>query len=51
MGCHVNARNLVDHGFQQVLDSARSTPAYRLRYSNVQEAGRLLNEILQNKTS
>ncbi len=46
MGCHVNARNLVDHGFKQILDIARSTPAYRLSYSNFQAAERLLDKFL-----
>lgn len=34
MACHVNARNLSGHGFQQVVQLARSTPAYRLSYSS-----------------
>lgn len=46
MGCHVNARNLADHGFKQVFDIARSTPAYRLTYNNLQDAENLLNEFL-----
>ena len=46
MGCHVNARNLADHGFKQVFDIARSTPAYRLTYNNLQDAEHLLNEFL-----
>lgn len=48
MGCHVNARNLADHGFKQVADIARSTPAYRLRYNTLQHAEHLLNDFLQN---
>lgn len=46
MGCHVNARNLADHGFKQILDIARSTPAYRLTYNNLQDAEHLLNDFL-----
>jgi len=46
MGCHVNARNLVDHGFKKILDIARSTPAYRLRYGSFQDAEDFLNKIL-----
>lgn len=34
MACDVNARNLSDHGFQQMVQLARSTPAYRLTYSS-----------------
>lgn len=41
MGCHVNARNLVDHGFKEIINIARSTPAYRLTYKNMQEAEEL----------
>ena len=36
MGCHVNARNLENHGFDQILEIARSTPAYRVRYGDFQ---------------
>ena len=48
MGCHVNARNLVDHGFKQVLDIARSTPAYRLSYTTLQDAEYLMSHYLPN---
>lgn len=34
MACDVNARNLSDHGFQQIVHLARSTPAYQLTYSD-----------------
>ena len=34
MACDVNARNLADHGFQQVVRIARSTPAYQITYSS-----------------
>lgn len=48
MGCHVNARNLADHGFNQVLDVARSTPAYRLSYTTLHDAEYLMNNCLHN---
>lgn len=47
MGCHVNARNLIDHGFREVLEIARSTPAFRLRYNSLQDASSLLDAFLQ----
>ena len=34
MTCDVNARNLADHGFQQIVQFARSTPAYQITYSS-----------------
>ena len=34
MSCDVNARNLPDHGFAQVVRIARTTPAYQLCYSS-----------------
>jgi hypothetical protein len=34
MACDVNARNLADHGFQQIVRIVRSTPAYRVTYGS-----------------
>jgi hypothetical protein len=34
MACDVNGRNLEGHGFRQVAQIARSTPAYRITYSS-----------------
>ncbi len=34
MACDVNGRNLEGHGFGQVAQIARSTPAYRIRYNS-----------------
>jgi hypothetical protein len=34
MECDVNARNLADHGFQQIVGIARSTPAYQVTYGS-----------------
>jgi len=36
MACDVNGRNLEDHGFRQVVQIARSVPAYRMIYSSFQ---------------
>ena len=44
MTCDVNARNLADHGFQQVVQIARSTPAYQITYSSFQG----INDALQD---
>lgn len=46
MGCHVNARNLVDHGFKELIDIAGSTPAYRLSYDRLEAAEDLLERLL-----
>ena len=46
MGCHVNARNLVDHGFKEILEIARTTTAHRLRYGSLRNAGQLVDSIL-----
>ena len=48
MGCHANARNLENHGFKQVLNIARSMPAYRLSYTNLQDAEYLMSNYLPN---
>ena len=42
MGCHVNARNLADHGFKEIIDMARSRPSYRLSHTGLEGAGELL---------
>jgi len=50
MACDVNARNLADHGFQQVVRIARSTPAYQITYSSfqgIEDALRDLFDVLQ----
>lgn len=36
MACDVNGRNLEDHGFRQVVQIARSVPAYRMVYCSFQ---------------
>ena len=45
MGCLVNARNLENHGFRQILKLVGTTSAYRLRYRTFQEAETCLKDI------
>lgn len=49
MGCHVNARNLADHGFRKLLSLAGTTPAYRLRYASLQDAETQIGGLLQGR--
>lgn len=50
MGCLVNARNLVGHGFQEVTRLSRTTPAYAVEYGCFQsfegELTKLLDAVL-----
>lgn len=46
MACHVNARNLENHGFHQVLNIARSTPAFRIKYDNFQGIMTKLDDLI-----
>lgn len=45
MGCHVNARNLEQHGFKQMIKFAGKTTAFRLRYRSFQDAEACLADI------
>ena len=49
MSCDVNARNLLDHGFKQIVKIAQSTPAYKVSYGCFQGFGdafaRLFDEL------
>ena len=45
MECLINARNLDDHGFGEVVRLARSVPAYRLRYGDCGQLRGALREI------
>ena len=45
MACDVNARNLMDHGFKQIVRLARSTPAYRVTYGDFKGFGDALGNI------
>ncbi|MDU9050172.1 MAG: hypothetical protein Q3M30_15100 [Candidatus Electrothrix sp. Rat3] len=46
MTCDVNARNLADHGFRQLVQLARSIPAYRIVYSSFAEFNEQLPDLL-----
>jgi hypothetical protein len=46
VSCHVNARNLENHGFAQIVRLARVIPAYQIRYSGFQGLGDALNDVL-----
>ncbi|WP_446007946.1 hypothetical protein [Candidatus Electrothrix sp.] len=45
MTCDVNARNLPDHGFHQLVELARSIPAYTITYSNLTDCNELLPDL------
>jgi hypothetical protein len=45
MACLINARNLDDHGFGEVVRLARSVPAYRLRYGGFRQLEGILGEM------
>lgn len=46
MGCNVNGRNLVGHGFALVARLARSAPALRVVYSRFEDLAALLPQLL-----
>ncbi len=45
MTCDVNARNLPDHGFSQLVQLARSIPAYKIIYSSFTDFNELLPDL------
>ncbi len=45
MECDVNARNLVDHGFKQIVQIVRSIPSYRVTYGCFEGFGDALTEL------
>lgn len=45
MECDVNARNLADHGFKQIVRIARSIPAYQVIYGSFDGFGDALAEL------
>lgn len=47
MGCHVNARNLADHGFKEITEIARSTPAYLFKYGCLEDVDKIFINIGQ----
>ncbi len=48
MNCHVNARNLENHGFNEIVRIARLVPAYRVTYGDFQGIGEALDELLDD---
>jgi len=48
MSCDVNGRNLEDHGFTQVVQIARSTPAYQVTYSSFSGVGDAMEQLLED---
>lgn len=48
MNCHVNARNLENHGFNEVVRIARLVPAYRIRYGDFRGIAEALDELLDD---
>lgn len=49
MRCLANARNLADHGLPEALRLANAVPAYALSYSDLEQAGRSIIQLLQNQ--
>jgi len=45
MGCLVNARNLEQHGFRQIIRLAESTTAFRLSYRSFEDAATCLSPL------
>ena len=48
MECDVNARNLADHGFKQIVRIVRSIPAYRVSYGCFEGFGDALAELFDD---
>jgi hypothetical protein len=46
MGCLINARNLTDQGFSEVVRLARTTAAYELRYGGVDQIGEAITKTM-----
>jgi hypothetical protein len=46
MECLVNARNLPDHGFSEIVRLARAAHAYQIRYSDFAQVGDLIEKLL-----
>ena len=51
MKCLINARNLPEHGFPNVVGLARSIPAYQMIYSDFSEVEPAVRTVLQNTNS
>jgi hypothetical protein len=50
MKCLANARNLPEHGLQEAIRLAKEIPAYRLIYSDLNQAGRSIKSLLEPVT-
>ena len=48
MQCLINARNLHEHGFPQVIELARSLPAYQLVYGDFSAVEAAIQTLLQD---
>lgn len=48
MGCNVNGRNLAGHGFAEATRLAKSTQAFRVRYSYFDDLSTVLNPLLRS---
>jgi hypothetical protein len=48
MECLVNARNLPEHGFPEIVRLARQAPAYRLHYTDFDQIGGRIEALLQS---
>lgn len=49
MGCDVNGRNLADHGFRQLMEVAKSAPAYRVVFNSFAGLEHELDTLLTGK--
>jgi hypothetical protein len=47
MACLINARNLPDQGFSEVVRLARTTPGYELRYGGVDQIGEAIAKTMR----
>jgi hypothetical protein len=51
MECLVNARNLPDHGFSEIVRLAKRAPAYHMRYAGFDQIGGRIEALLQPSPS
>lgn len=51
MKCLANARNLDDHGLSEAVRLADMVPAYSLSFSNLEQAGETISQLLQNQSA
>ena len=48
MECLVNARNLPDHGFPEIVRLAKTAPAYKMTYAHFDQVGEQIETLLQS---